>query len=101
MQQLCPCRAEWLPHPSNNGALLLREALDNSVIEELQDNLVDRRHPLRIRLSLTRTLVLQRTMGWIDLSDTRCMTPLAQERAMLSLQLDGSPFTSVTPTSGG
>ena len=59
---------------SDSGALLLREALDNSgVIEALEDNLVDRRHPLRILHSLAsqlRTLVLQRAMGWIDLSDT-------------------------------
>ncbi|BBO55993.1 MULTISPECIES: IS1380 family transposase [Cobetia] len=85
---------------SDSGALLLREALDNSgVIEALEDNLVDRRHPLRIRHSLAsqlRTLVLQRAMGWIDLSDTdtlrrdllwqlacsdaRGMTPLALDR---------------------
>ena len=85
---------------SDSGALLLREALDNSgVIEALEDNLVDRRHPLRIRHSLAsqlRTLVLQRAMGWIDLSDTdtlrrdplwqlacsdaRGMTPLDQDR---------------------
>ena len=84
---------------SDSGALLLREALDNSgVIEALEDNLVDRRHPLRILHSLAsqlRTLVLQRAMGWIDLSDTdtlrrdplwqlacsdaRGMTPLAQD----------------------
>ena len=59
---------------SDSGALLLREALDNSgAIEALEDNLVDRRHPLRILHSLAsqlRTLVLQRAMGWIDLSDT-------------------------------
>ena len=85
---------------SDSGALLLREALDNSgVIEALEDNLVDLRNPLRIRHSLAsqlRTLVLQRAMGWIDLSDTdslrrdplwqlacsdaRGMTPLAQDR---------------------
>ena len=85
---------------SDSGALLLREALDNSgVIEALEDNLVDRRHPLRILHSLAsqlRTLVLQRAMGWIDLSDTdtlrrdplwqlacsdaRGMTPLVQDR---------------------
>ncbi|MGE6607180.1 transposase, partial [Halomonas sp. NPDC076908] len=85
---------------SDSGALLLREALDNSgVIDALEDNLVDRRNPLRIRHSLAsqlRTLVLQRAMGWIDLSDTdtlrrdplwqlacsdaRGMTPLAQDR---------------------
>lgn len=85
---------------SDSGALLLREALDNSgVIEALEDNLVDRRHPLRIRHSLAsqlRTLVLQRAMGWIDLSDTdtlrrdplwqlacsdaRGTTPLVQDR---------------------
>lgn len=55
---------------SDSGALLLRADLDNSgVIEALEDNLVDRRHPLRIRHSLAsqlRTLVLQRAMGWID-----------------------------------
>jgi len=59
---------------SDSGALLLREALDNSdVVEALDDNLVDQRDPLRIRHSLAgqlRTLVLQRAMGWIDLSDT-------------------------------
>ena len=59
---------------SDSGALLLREALDNSgVVEALEDNLADPRHPLRIRHSLAsqlRTLVLQRAMGWIDLSDT-------------------------------
>ena len=85
---------------SDSGALLLREALDNSgAVEALEDNLVDPRHPLRIRHSLAsqlRTLVLQRAMGWIDLSDTdslrrdplwqlacsdaRGMTPLAQDR---------------------
>jgi len=85
---------------SDSGALLLREALDNSgVVEALEDNLVDLRNPLRIHHSLAsqlRTLVLQRAMGWIDLSDTdtlrhdplwqlacsdsRGMTPLAQDR---------------------
>ncbi len=85
---------------SDSGALLLREALDNSgVIDALEDNLFDQRDPLRIRHSLAsqlRTLVLQRAMGWIDLSDTdtlrhdplwqlacsdaRGMTPLAQDR---------------------
>jgi hypothetical protein len=48
--------------PSNSG-----------VIEALEDNLIDLRNPLRIRHSLAsqlRTLVLQRAMGWIDLSDT-------------------------------
>ncbi|CAM3581082.1 Transposase DDE domain protein [Halomonas lysinitropha] len=59
---------------SDSGALLLREALDNSgVIDALEDNLVDRRDPQRVRHSLAsqvRTVVLQRAMGWIDLSDT-------------------------------
>ena len=69
---------------SNSGALLRREALDNgAVIETLEDNRVDPRHPLRIRHSLAsqlRTLALQRTMGWIDLSDTDtlCRDPLWQ-----------------------
>lgn len=59
---------------SDSGALLLREALDNSgVIDALEDHLVDRRDPQRVRHSLAsqlRTVVLQRAMGWIDLSDT-------------------------------
>lgn len=53
---------------------MLREALDtNGVIDALVDILVDRRDQLRIRLSLAnqlRTLILQRVMGWIDLSGT-------------------------------
>ncbi|WP_404298324.1 IS1380 family transposase [Halomonas sp.] len=85
---------------SDSDALLLREALDNSgVIDALEDNLVDRRDPQRVRHSLAsqvRTVVLQRAMGWIDLSDTttlrrdpawqlassdaRGTTPLAQSR---------------------
>jgi hypothetical protein len=85
---------------SDSGALLLREALDNSgVINALEDNLVDERDPQRVRHSLAsqiRTLVLQRAMGWIDLGDTatlrhdllwqlacsdaRGTTPLAQDR---------------------
>jgi len=85
---------------SDSGALLLREALDSSgVIDALDDNLIDQRNPLRVRHSLAsqlRALVLQRAMGWIDLSDTdtlrhdslwklacsdaRGMTPLAQDR---------------------
>src|SRR5690554_1818951 len=83
---------------SDSGALLLREALDNSgVIAALEDHLVDPRDPQRVRHSLAsqvRTVVLQRAMGWIDFSDTttlrrdplwqlacsnaRGMTPLAQ-----------------------
>lgn len=59
---------------SDSGALLLREALDRSgVIDALEGNLIDERDPLRIRHSLAsqiRTIVLQRAMGWIDLSDT-------------------------------
>ena len=74
---------------SDSGALLLREALDNSgVIEALEDNLVDLRNPLRVRHSLAsqlRILVLQRAIGWIDLSDTGgatissiCAQPLSE-----------------------
>ncbi len=61
---------------SDSGALLLREALDNSgVIDALEDNLVDRRDPQRVRHSLAsqlRTVVLQRAMGWIDLTICCC-----------------------------
>jgi len=59
---------------SDSGPLLLPEALDNrSVIDALEDNLVERRDPLRIRHSLAsqlHTLVLKRAMGWVDLSDS-------------------------------
>lgn len=59
---------------SDSGALLLRKTLDNSgVIDALEDNLVDRRDSERVRHTLAsqlRTVVLQRAMGWIDLSDT-------------------------------
>ncbi|SEL12974.1 Transposase DDE domain group 1 [Halomonas daqiaonensis] len=38
---------------SDSGALLLREALDNSgVIDALEDHLADRRDPQRVRHSL-------------------------------------------------
>lgn len=85
---------------SDSGALLLREALDSSgTIDALEDNLIDRRDQSRVRHSLAsqlRTLILQRAMGWFDLSDTttlrddpiwrlacsdaRGTTPLAQDR---------------------
>ncbi|GEN29759.1 hypothetical protein HVA01_34050 [Halovibrio variabilis] len=59
---------------SDAGGLVLREALDNSgVIAALEKHLVDTRNPLRVRHSLAsqiRTVVLQRAMGWEDLSDT-------------------------------
>lgn len=60
---------------SDSGALLLPEARDTiGVIKALEDNLVGRRHPLRILHSLAsqlRTLVLlQHGMGWTDISDT-------------------------------
>ncbi|SDN99579.1 Transposase DDE domain group 1, partial [Vreelandella arcis] len=42
---------------SDSGALLLREALDNSgVIDALEDHLVDRRDPQRVRHSLASQL---------------------------------------------
>jgi len=43
------------------------------VINALEANLVDPSNPLRIRYSLTsqlRPVVLQKAMGWMDLSDT-------------------------------
>ena len=59
---------------SDAGGLLLREALDISgVIDALEYHLVDPRDPLRVRHSLAsqlRTVVLQKAMGWGDLSDT-------------------------------
>jgi hypothetical protein len=85
---------------SDSGALLLREALDSSgVMPALEQHLVDPRDPQRVRHSLAsqlRTVVLQRAMDGIDLSDTttlrrdplwqlacsdaRGTTPVAQDR---------------------
>ena len=60
---------------SDSGALLLREALDNSgVIEALEDNLVDQRNPLRILIRWPVSCV-----PWCC-SDARGTTPLAQDR---------------------
>ncbi|MCA1772333.1 MAG: IS1380 family transposase [Halomonas sp.] len=69
---------------SDAGGLILREALDISgVIDALEDHLMDPRDPLRVRHSLAsqlRTVVLQKAMGWDDLSDTDllCHDPLWQ-----------------------
>ena len=85
---------------SDGGALLLREALDSSgVTSVLEDQLLDPRDPTRVQHSLVsqvRTIVLQRAMGWNDLTDTaflqndpmwrlacsdsRSTTPLDQQR---------------------
>lgn len=82
---------------SDSGALLLREALNNSgVISALEDHLVDRRDPLRIRHSLAsqlRTEVLQRAMGWIDLSDT---TTLRQDPLWQLVCSDARGMTPLT-----
>ncbi len=47
-----PVRIELSGDPSDSGALLLREVLDNSgVIAALEDHLVDRRDPQRASLA--------------------------------------------------
>lgn len=62
---------------SDAGGLVLREALDTSgVIDALAYHLDDPRDPLRVHHSLAsqlRTVVLQRAMGWGDLSDTNVL----------------------------
>lgn len=88
---------------SDGGALLLREALDSSgVTNALEEQLIDPRDPSRVQHSLVsqvRAIVLQRAMGWNDLTDTaflqddplwrlacsdaRSTTPLAQRRPSL------------------
>jgi len=59
---------------SDAGALLLRETLDSSgVTTMLEDQLLDPRDPTRVQhspASQVRTIVLQRAMGWDDLTDT-------------------------------
>lgn len=59
---------------SDAGVLLLRQALDTSgVIEALSQQLQDQRNPLYVQHPLSRqlrTVLLQRAMGWFDLSDT-------------------------------
>lgn len=52
---------------SDSGALLLREALNNSdVIEALEDNLVDLRHPLRLSHSLSSQLCSLGCVPWVQ-----------------------------------
>ena len=67
---------------SDAGALLVREALENSqVMNFLADHLTDSRNPDRVVHSLTsqmRTVILQWALGWFDQSDTQVET-LRQE----------------------
>ncbi len=76
---------------SDAGAFLLREVLDRSgVIESLDRQLLDDRDPARVQHSLSsqlRTLLVQRALGWDDLSDTQT---LANDPV---LQLASSPKT--------
>lgn len=62
---------------SDAGGLVLREALDTSgVIDAMTSHLNDSRDPLRVRHSLAlqlRITVLQRAMGWSDLTDTQVL----------------------------
>ena len=62
---------------SDAGALLVREALENSqVMNFLADHLTDSRDPVSIVHSLTsqmRTVILQRALGWFDQSDTQVL----------------------------
>ena len=62
---------------SDAGAFLLREVLDRSgVIESLDRQLLDDRAPARVQHSLSsqlRTLLVQRALGWDDLSDTQTL----------------------------
>ena len=62
---------------SDAGALLVREALENSqVMNFLADHLTDSRNPDRVVHSLTsqiRTVILQRALGWFDQSDTQVL----------------------------
>lgn len=62
---------------SDAGAFLLREVLDRSgVIESLDRQLLDDRDPARVQHSLSsqlRTLLVQRALGWDDLSDTQTL----------------------------
>jgi hypothetical protein len=74
---------------------LLREVLDRSgVIESLDRQLLDDRDPARVQHSLSsqlRTLLIQRALGWDDLSDTQT---LANDPV---LQLACSDQRSTTP----
>ena len=62
---------------SDGGAFLLREVMDRSgLCERLDQQLTDSRDPARIRHSLSsqvRTLLIQRALGWDDLSDTQLL----------------------------
>lgn len=80
---------------SDGGAFLLREVMDRSgLCERLDQQLTDSRDPARIRHSLSsqvRTLLIQRALGWDDLSDTQL---LGQDPV---LQLACSDQRSTTP----
>src|SRR5690554_1909039 len=80
---------------SDGGAFLLREVMDRSgLCERLDQQLTDSREPARIRHSLSsqvRTLLIQRALGWDDLSDTQL---LGQDPV---LQLACSDQRSTTP----
>ena len=75
---------------SDSGALLLREALDNSgVIEALEDNLVDLRNPLRVRHSpATRAEEAD--------PDKRCHQSVPPDRSISTL-VNEAGYTSVSP----
>src|SRR5690554_8100899 len=79
---------------SDGGALLLREVLDRSgVIEWLDQQLIDPRHPSRVVHSLSsqlRTLLIQRAHGWEDPSDSSTLS------ADLAFKLDSSDQRSTT-----
>jgi len=65
---------------SDSGALLLREALDNSgVIEALEDNLVDLRNPLRVRHSLASQRVIVKFCVW-PVRRQSCLTDRSRVR---------------------
>lgn len=87
---------------SDGGALLLREVLDRSgVIDRLDQQLIDSRNPARVVHSLSsqlRTVLIQRALGWGDLSDTATLREDPVLKLACSDQRSTTPLQQFRPS---
>lgn len=92
---------ERLALSSDSGALMVREALESSgVMAALEASLTDPRDPHRVRYTLAdqmRLLILQRAMGWNDLSDSRLLEADPLIRLAASSRRGLTPFSEAVP----
>ncbi len=81
---------------------MLREVMDRSgVCERLRQQLQDHRAPSKVRHSLTsqlRTLTIQHTRGWDDLSDTQLLGEDPVFQLACSDQRSTTPLTQQRPS---